>query len=236
MLYKVACLATLGAAAGGAIELSSNDLTQTGRSLDNIKAKWSQTLNVLGKGATLSAEYDRAERKDFVKSATLTGAVDKVKYELTTNFGGATELSLETETEDGTTVSAEGSLETLSSVPRFNKLTASRATSIRGNDCDLEISHEVASSESKLKLSTLLGSGLKAIGTLSTKGGSHDTAYEIEYDTTLTEGRKLSANVNPKDGSGEIEYVDSATVDGELTATIPLGGSPKLTLKRAFNF
>lgn len=236
MLYKVACLATLGAAAGGAIELSSNDLSQAGRSLDNIKAKWSQSLKVLGNDATLSAEYDREERKDFVKSATLAGVVDKVKYELTTKFGGATELSLETKTDDGTTVEAEGSLDTLSSVPRFSKLSASRATSIRGNECDLEISHEVASSESKLKLSTLLGSGIKAVGTISTKSGAHDTAYELEYDTVLTEGRNLHANVNPKDGSGEIEYVDTATMDGELTATIPLGGSPKLTLKRAFKF
>ena len=48
--------------------------------------------------------------------------------------------------------------------------------------------------------------------------------------------RKLSASVNPKDGSGEIEYVDNASIDGELTATIPLGGQPKLTLKRAFKF
>ena len=62
------------------------------------------------------------------------------------------------------------------------------------------------------------------------------TSYEVEYDTQLTEGRTLSASVNPQDGSGEIEYVDNASIDGTLTATIPLGGQPKLTLSRAFSF
>jgi hypothetical protein len=235
-VYKIVCLAGLGAVAGGSIELSSNDLTKSGRSLDNIKATWSQSLNVLGNSATVSAEYDRAERKDFVNEASLAGKIAKVKYELTTRFGGATGLTLETTTDDGTTVEAEGSMQTMSSLPKISKVSASRAATLRGTDCNLEISHEVDSNESKLKLSTLLGSGVKAIGTLASKGGSHDTTYEIEYDTTLTEGRTLSANVNPKDGSGEIEFVDTATLDGELTATIPLGGEPKLTLKRAFNF
>jgi len=236
MLYKIVCLASLGAVAGGSIELSSNDLIKSGRALDNIKAKWSQSLSVLGNDATMSAEYDRAERKDFVKEASLAGAISKVKYELTTKFGGATGLNLQTTTDDGTTIEAQGSLETLTSVPKFTKLTASRKANLRGNDCDLEISHEIDSSESKLKLSTLLGSGVKASGTLATKGGSHDTSYEIEYDTTLSEGRTLSASVNPKTGTGEVEFVDSASIDGELTATIPLGGQPKLTLKRAFKF
>lgn len=236
MLYKVVCIAGLGAVSAGSIELSSTDLTQKGRSLDNIKAKWSQSVSVLGNDATVSAEYDRAERKDFVKEASLAGAIAKVKYQLTTSFGGATGLTLETTTDDGTTIEAEGSLSTLTSVPSISKLSASRKATLTGRDCDLSISHEVDSSESKLKLSTVLGSGVRAIGTLATKGGSHETSYELEYDTQLTSGRTLSANVNPMDGSGEIEYVDNASIDGELTATIPLGGQPKLSLKRAFKF
>jgi len=124
----------------------------------------------------------------------------------------------------------------MSSVPAISKLTASRKASLRGNDCDLEFSHDISSSESKFKLSSVLGSGVKAIGTLSRQGDSHDTSYEIEYDTTLTKGRTLSAHVNPKDGTGEVELVDSVSIDGELTATIPLGGEPKLSLKRSFKF
>ena len=63
----------------------------------------------------------------------------------------------------------------------------------------------------------------------------HDS-HRLSPTPTPSPRRTLSANVNPKDGSGEIEFVDTATLDGELTATIPLGGEPKLTLKRAFKF
>ena len=236
-VYKVICIASLGAVSGGSIELSTNDISKSGRSLENIKAQWSQALNVLGNKATVSAKYDRAERQDFVKEASLAGAIDKVKYQLTTNFdNGPTELTLETTTDDGTTVRAETSLATLSSVPKFNKLSASRAAKLRNTDCDLCMSHDIDNGESKLKLSTVLGSGVRAIGTLSNKGGEHDTNIEVEYDTALSEGRTLHANVNPRDGSGEIKYVDSASIDGTLTATIPLGGEPSLTLKRTFKF
>jgi len=237
MLYKVVTLAALGtAAAGGSIELSSNDISASGRRLDNIKASWKQSCKVLGNDATVSAEYDRTSKSDFLDKATLTGKVDKLKYELTTRFGGATDLTLATTTSDGTTIEAESSLETMSSVPKFSKLTATRAAKLRDTDCNLQVSHDVGESESKLRLSTLLGSGVKAIGTIASKRGSSATSYEVEYDTTLSDGRTLSANVNPKDGSGEIKYVDTASIDGQLELTIPLGGEPTLTLKRNFNF
>lgn len=235
-MQKVILVAGVGAVAAGSIEVVSSDLTSGNRALDNIKAKWSQSLNVLGNDATLTGSYDRKERSDFLKECSLSGAVSKIKYELTSKFDGATGLKLETTTDDGTTVEAEGSLDRLVSVPRITKLTAARAANLRGTDCNLEMSHQPADGESKLKLSTMLGSGVKAIATLTSKGGDASTSYEVEYDTQLTEGRSLSASVNPQDGSGEIEYVDNASVDGTLTATIPLGGQPKLTLSRAFKF
>ena len=61
-------------------------------------------------------------------------------------------------------------------------------------------------------------------------------SYEVSYDTDLNAGRTLSATVNPEAGSGEIEYVDESTLDGTLTANIPLGGSPSVTFKRSFGF
>jgi len=226
----------IAAVSAGSIELSSSDLSQSNRGLDNIKAKWSQKLKVMGNDATVTGTYDRAAKRDFLDSATLSGAVAKVSYELKTKFSGATELVLNTKTDDGTTIEAETAMATLSSVPSVKKVSATRSTKLQGQECDLELSHEVASNESKLKLSTLLGSGVKAVGTLTSKGGDHSTTYEVEYDTTLTEGRTLSATVNPGAGTGEMEYVDNASIDGTLTATLPLGGQPKLTLKRAFNF
>lgn len=236
VMKKALVLAGVGAAMGGSIELVSSDLSQGNRGLDNIKAKWSQSLKVLGNDANIAASYDRAENKDFLNEASLSGAVSKIKYELKTKFSGSTDLALQTTTDDGTCVEAEGELDHLVAMPRITKLTATRAATLRGTECDFEMSHQPGDGTSKMKLSTVLGSGFKAIASLTSKGGDASTAYEVEYDTTLTEGRTLSANVNPSAGSGEIEYVDNASIDGTLTATIPLGGSPKLTLKRAFNF
>ena len=58
----------------------------------------SQTLKFMGKEATLNAEYDRNARENFLSEATLSGAVDDVKYELTTGFGDDYELTLTTDT------------------------------------------------------------------------------------------------------------------------------------------
>jgi hypothetical protein len=143
---------------------------------------------------------------------------------------------LGTTTSDGTTLKAEGSVVGLKEFT-LSKVSAARAVSLRDQDCDMELSHDLASTESKLKLSTVLGSGVKAIGQLTSKGGSHEATYEVEYETNLSEGRTLSATVSPADGTGEVEYEDSATLgDATLTAKFPLGGSPKLTVKRAFGF
>ena len=59
---------------------------------------------------------------------------------------------------------------------------------------------------------------------------------ELEYESTISDGRSLSATVNPKDGTGDIEYVDTKTIDAELTASMDLGGKPKLTVKRGWTF
>jgi hypothetical protein len=227
----------LGVAAAGTVELSTGDLTGRNPSLDNIKGSWSQALKFLGRDATLSAEYDRNANKDFVNEATLSGSLDRLKYALTTSFDGDAELTLETSTDDGTVLEAETVLKGFAGGPRLTKVTASRSATVQGQDCDLEISHDISASESKLKLSTVLGSGITAIGSLSSKGGDSSLSYELEYDTELTKGRTLSASVSPADGTGEIEYEDSATLgDGTLTATFPLGGAPSITAKREFSF
>jgi len=214
----------------------TGDLSQAYRALDNIKGKWSQ---VVGNGAKLTASYDRNARKDFLNEATLTGSAGKLEYELTTDFNGMNaDVKLATTTSDGTTLEAEGSIADLKG--SVNKLTATRAAKLsalgQSQDVDLEISHDVSKSSSKIQLSSLVGGGLKAIGSVVASGGKSSMSYEVEYDTTLTEGRTLSASVSPAAGTGEIEYVDSATLDATITATVPLGGEPKVTVKRAFSF
>jgi|Transcript_7216 hypothetical protein len=224
----------------GSVELISGDLGSKTPSLDNIKGKWSQAFKLLGNAATVTAEYDRAENDKFLKSASLSGAVDKIKYELASSFGGGPlEATLETSTEDGTTIEVEAEVDGLSS--RVTRVTGTRTLSVNERECDLELSHTLGDNESKLRLSTMLGSGLRAVGLLSSKGGGkggldHSLTYELEYDTQLTEGRTLSAKVSPRDGTGEVEYEDSATIDATIAATFPLGGAPKVTAKRAFSF
>lgn len=235
MMKKVLYASFVGSAVAGSIEISSSDLSSAGKACDNIKGSWSQGVKLFGRSATLSAEYDRSDKKDALSEATLAGVLDKIKYEYTTKFGGAADLTLETTTDDGTTLEVESEVEDLH--VKVTKLTASRATSMRGQDYDLELSHALDSSESKLSLSTVLGSGVKAIGTLTSAGGKSDLGYEIEYDTTLTKGRTLSANCKPQEGSGEIEYVDSVTLgDSTITANIPLGGKATVSVSRSFDF
>ena len=43
---------------------------------------------------------------------------------------------------------------------------------------------------------------------------------ELEYETELTNGRSVSAKLNPKDGSGDITYEDTKTLDATITASI----------------
>jgi len=234
-MRKVVYIAGVAAVAAGSIELVSSDLAGSNRGLDNIKGKWSQGLKFMGRDATLSAKYDRNENENFLSEASLNGALGKVKYQLTSRFGSQLDATLETTTSDGTTLEVEGSIDNLAT--KVSKVSASRAgMSVRGQTYDLEVSHSVADSESKLKASTVLGSGFTAVGHITNKAGNSNVAYEVEYDTSLSARRNLRATVSPAAGTGELEYEDSETLDGTLTASVPLGGAPKVTFSRSFNF
>ena len=122
------------------------------------QAKWSQALKVLGSDATLTAEYDRNANQNFPNEATLTGSSGNIGYELKSGFGQTVDYSLSTKTDDGSKVEVEGSADLLSAADfSVNKVTATSSRSLRGNDYDLEISHNLADNESKLRLSTVLG-------------------------------------------------------------------------------
>jgi hypothetical protein len=230
----VAIAAVVAAGNGGTVTLSSGDLSGD-RNLDNVKARWSKGLK-LGKGDhTISAEYDRNSKKDWLSEVSLSGALDKLKYEVTSKFSGVTDVKLETTTTDGTTLQVEGNVDNM--IGSVSKVTATRATNMLDRDFALELSHDLVDSESKLKLSSVLGSGVTALGTFVTKGGSSSTTYELEYETDLTAGRSLSASFNPKAGTGEMEFEDTATLnDVTINAKFPLGGSPAISIKRAFGF
>lgn len=233
-MKKAIIIGLAGSAAAGSIEISSSDLSGPGKAYDNIKGSWSQGCKVFGRSATVTAEYDRSASKNFFSEVSLAGALDKIKYELSTKFDDVLGLNFETATDDGTTIELESEVSDLHL--KVTKVSAARSATLRGQDCDIELSHSLGPNESKLRLSSVLGSGVTAIGELTSAGGDSSVSYEVEYDTTLTAGRTLTASVKPKDGSGEIEYVDTATLDGTITANIPLGGKPTVSVKRSFEF
>jgi len=231
------CALLVGSAAAGSIEVITSDLYgNTRKSIDNVKAKWSHGISFLGRDATLTGKYDRSAKKDFLNEVSLAGKAGSLNYDVVHNFGSEScGLTVDTKTADGTKVEAKldaGGLH----LPSMSKVTMTRAASVRNTDCELKLAHDFKASESKLKLSTALGSGLKAIATVSSKGNENSLAYDFEYDTDLTEGRTVSAKVNPQSGSGSIEYEDSATIDGTINAKLPLGGKPQVTVKRAWSF
>lgn len=231
-MQKTVLYACVGAAAAErSIELSSSDLSSGGRVLDNIKGQWSQTLKFMGKEATLNAEYDRNARENFLSEATLSGAVDDVKYELTTGFGDDYELTLTTDTKDGTAVELVGDNKN-----GLTKVAATRGVTVQGQDCDVEFSHARKSGSSKVKLSSVLGHGVSGSATWTVGNKLGDADYELEYASSIGDGRSLSANLNPKDGTGDIEYVDTKTVDATITASMDLGGTPKVSVSRGWSF
>lgn len=232
-MKKVLLACGVSAVTAGSIEVVTSDLSGgSNRVIDNIKGKWSQTLSFLGNDAKLEAEYDRSNRDDFLSEVSLSGKNGDVNYEVRTAFDGDTELKLSTTTKDGTSVEASANTKN-----GINKVSASRSASVFGQDCDFEASHEVNDNQSKLKMSSVLGHGVKASGTVTVgKGGDRTTNYEVEYDASLGDGRSVSANMNPFEGTGEIEYEDSSTLDATITASMALGGKPKVTMKRSWSF
>lgn len=233
MPSKTLLAACIGAAGAVSVEFTSSDLNGgSSKVIDNVKAEWKQDLKVLGNDATLTSTYDRSANANFLSEAKLTGAVKNIKYELTKAFGGGIDWNLNTETSDGTTIEVDGNDDS-----GLTKLTASRNQKLGDQECNFEASYDVGSSSSKLKLSSVLGGGVTGTATMALGGDGGGAAYEVEYDTTLTEGRTLSATVNPLDGTGEVEYEDTASIDATITASMDLGGgSPKVTVKRAWNF
>lgn len=239
MIYKVCALLSIvgTAAAGPSIELVSSDLSKGGRALDNVKGKWSQALKFLGNDAQINAEYDRSARSDFLSEATLSGKVDDVSYEVKTSFGNTHEVKLTADTKDGTTLELNADV---GSGVDVRSVSATRDVKLQGQDCTLEASHERASGDSKLKLSSVLGNGLKAIANIArSKAGDMSTDYNLEYEQELNAGRTVSARING-DGSGDVELEDSTTLasqDAVISAKMDLGGSsPSVTVKRSWSF
>ena len=212
-------------------ELLSSDLSGRGtKVLDNVKGKWSQTLKFLGAEAKVDAEYDRKARENFLSEATISGKVDDVNYELKTGFGDTHELTLTTNTAENI------ALEVVADNSNgLTKVSAARDVKIQGQDVNVEVSHARQSGDSKLKFSSVLGHGVSGETTWQVGNKLTDLDTELNYEGAVN-GRDLKATLNPKSGSGNVEYVDSKSIDATITASMDLGGKPSLSLKRAWNF
>lgn len=228
-MQKFIVASSIGAALAGSIELVSSDVRSGGIGIDNIKGKWSQKVSLFGNDATISGEYDRSKNKDSLHETTVSGSLKNVKYELT----DAKELKLEADA-NGLTLETSGNLD-----DGLRTIGASGSTKLGGQDIDAELEHALGSGDSKLKLSTVLGNGFKAIANVArAKSGDASADYELEYEGTINEGRTVSATLKP-DGSGEMEYEDTTTLKGQdttISASMEIGGAPKVSVKRSWNF
>jgi len=236
MLYRIIAIAYVAIVSAGSVELVSGDLGKSGCNLDNIKGKVSQAVKLFGRDTTLEASYDRSEKEDGLNELSVSGDSGPLKYRLASRMSSSVAYELSSKMSDGTTLEAEGSFDGMEKGLQMSKVKASKAVNVRNTDCDVELEHDFGSSESKVSLSSVLGGGIKATGTLTAKDGKGTAAYEVGYDASLSEGRTISATVSPADGSGEVEYEDSATLDATIKATFPLGGTPKVNIRRAFAF
>ena len=153
-----------------------------------------------------------------------------MNYELKTGFGDTHELTLTTNTAEGATleVVADNS-------NGLTKVSAARDVKLQGQDVNVEVSHARQSGDSKLKFSSVLGHGVSGEATWQVGNKLTDLDTELKYAGAVN-GRDLTAKLNPKSGSGNVEYVDSKSIDATVTASMDLGGKPELTLKRAWSF
>jgi len=222
--------------AGGSVEvLTPNVVTDRSKVLDSVKAKWTQTLSVGGAKAKLVTIVQPSAKKDFLKELSLSGSVNDIAYTLKQKIGGGADLALQT-TYQGTTLKAEGKVGLPASANKLTLVGASRKALVGGRPLSLKPSHAPQTGKTKLAVSADLGSGVVVNGEVSQAGGEVSTAYDFEYAASVSSGRTVSARFSPGDGSGELEYIDSESLDMTAIVTMPLGGKPKVALKRSFAF
>jgi hypothetical protein len=254
-MQKFIVATTAASALAGSIEVVSTDLSQGNRGLGNIKGQWSQTLSLFGQDATVAAEYDRAEKEDGPTEVSLSGSNGDINYKVK-QADGARDLTLSTKSNgvsveanldesgiksvDFSTEQSGVTIEASAGNDGIRTVTASGDVDAGSQNVNYELEHTLASGDSKLKLSSVLGNGLKAIANIArSKNGDMSTDYNLEYETELQAGRTVSARING-DGSGDIELEDTTTLSAQeatIVANMDLGGSsPSVTVKRSWAF
>ena len=194
--------------------------------------------NDLGDGMVLSASYDYSTCGDFIKDATLTGAVGDVKYALKQVFRKASDTKLKLSSVlSGTALSAE-----YSQSAKAVELTASG--SVAGVDIsastkaaidDIDVSIPTA------KVGVSVGDGY--VSASLDQAGSFGVK-DLSYSGTVSE-RSVSAKYAPPKGTATLKVSDSTLEEGvtwgaeivvPVSADVDELKDSKITLSRAWSF
>ena len=236
-VLAVALFVLAPGASGTSVEFSTSNLSQ-GPALDNVKAAWGTTVNVKGQAIKVSAAYDMKAKSDFIKEATVAGSISPVNVALTQNFAsGVSKLALSAKAAGVTFKSVMTSkMSSIVESAKLNSITAVKTANIGPVDLCFEPSFAVSQMVGSVRLlaeySLGLGATLATDMSVTTEG-AYDVDVDISYAGNL-EGRPVSAVVKPLGKAAKLEVKDSQL--GVVTATYTLGGTPKVTAKRAFSF
>jgi hypothetical protein len=240
------------------LSIETGDLRK-GSAFDRVKATFNQALK-LGElpASQLTAEYDSGANRDFLESATLTGALIEpqeaqpakgrqtatdasdlsVTYEVSHDFASKkTDLKLAANTNiEGTRVGVK-----MDDKDGVTEVSAER--DIQG--VTVEPSWRVKAKSARVKLMSKLGDNDKLSAQIDHTPDGGATTYEVSYDRQIEEGRDLSATVDANGKTVEVDYVDSKTEDGATwtaSASMPIDSGKdvmddvKLSLKRAWKW
>jgi len=239
---------------GNTVELSTGDLSR-GKAFDSIKATFQQSLRIGDmKASQLNCEYDSGANKEFLKEASLSGALaegddSSLSYEVKHDFVDSSTTSTVRVGKVIETAST-GKGKNLVQGTRFGRVTAefndfalSEVSAERDvGDLNVQPSWLLATKTARVKLMSKLGGGDQLSAQVDYKPDGGDVAYEVSYDTNLAEGRDLSAKV--ADGNLDVDYSDSKMESGATwtaSASVPVDAGTSnivdavsLKLKRAW--
>ena len=205
--------------------ISSADLRSGNAAIANIKASWSQALSIAGdKKVQLTADYDRSESENSLKSISLSGDASDdglaVSYDVEHNFkSGDTEVSLSAVSSDITLgVELDGS--------DVTEFSAQRELDL-GSTVDTKVTWLVKAATARVKMMTALGDATVS-AQVDVKDGETSN-LEVGYEANLKKGRDLSVSYNDKEL--EFEVVDTNFErDATWTATATMQ-HPELNLE-----
>ena len=235
------------------VSVSSKDLVMQGvPGLDNVKASYETTVNILSHKTRCSLIYDLKAQSNFVTEASASGAFEDLQYSLSHHFAkSVTALSLATR-QAGIILQAKADTSVLQDpaathirISRdFLSQLSARLPSIELGRAALAIEpvYLVKRSLGRLRLSASVevGSGVAVASQLTADHtGEYDADYSLEYATSLGSGRKLSASLSPLDMHADIQLVDAKlepSANWIATASVGVDEKPKLAVRRVQMF